>query len=803
VNLAISELNVQYPSYFWNITFYDTQSSSSGAATAMTQAVNDGCVYVVGASRSGSSLAAAPIATENRIPLISYASTSPLLTTFDDHNVSGDEGYLWRIPPSDGRQADAMADLAIQNGYATAAIVVVDSWVSVGNKLDIAFNPSVSQLLLSYNPGNFSANSIVSQIKTANPDVVFLLSFSNDGPVLIEEMANQVLNTPIISWEYSTSSTIFEDIPEIASAMENFTKTKLARFESPSVLAFNDAYETAYPGQNRGLGAEAYDATWVGALALLAANSTAGPDIISELSLTNFDGGSGHIEFDSNGDILDATYDIMKVKPILDNTIPVYGSTPGFLIYDEGTTGHVLVWNTTDENPDVYTLYRNGIEIDSGTWDNPSAIVINVDGLAKGIYNYTIVVYDQFANRNIDQAFVTVNDNTIPSFTFTQPDISITEGTTGNFVSWTATDLYPDTYIIYWDGTPVSSGSWSSGVSISFNIDGLVVFSIITFNYSILITDVSGNVATDWAYVTVFDSGPLNLNTFSNGAQAEETSTPQTIKWSQNDILKETSELNNGIDLFDSNINVNPAISSKTTNSVGNRLFINMVASGEFYKVAQWHNGLITYTPILVESNDDFDILGFPGSGTVSDPYTIEGKMISDESSVLIDIRDTTLYFTIRNNLLDGLSTSPAAISFTNVQNGNISDNTIKNNVNGISLYSSDFNTIDDNDVSDNTENGILLSDSHNNVISNNLIHHNIINGILVLDSHVNTIFSNEIYDNGMTGGGPLSLNLAFGPIKPNRPSGNGLRFDPSDGNIVTLNWIHDNLGCGLIIEFS
>jgi parallel beta-helix repeat protein len=78
----------------------------------------------------------------------------------------------------------------------------------------------------------------------------------------------------------------------------------------------------------------------------------------------------------------------------------------------------------------------------------------------------------------------------------------------------------------------------------------------------------------------------------------------------------------------------------------------------------------------------------------------------------------------------------------------NISHNTIINNYNGISLYSSGNNLILDNTISSNNYNGISLYSSGNNLILDNTISSNNYNGISLYYSSNNVIFHSNFVNN-------------------------------------------------------
>ena len=79
-------------------------------------------------------------------------------------------------------------------------------------------------------------------------------------------------------------------------------------------------------------------------------------------------------------------------------------------------------------------------------------------------------------------------------------DVEFVEGTENHSINWTATDDYPNNYVISVNGTTVDTGTWTSGNSILFDLDA---FDAGVYNCSIIVYDVAGNYATDSVLVTV------------------------------------------------------------------------------------------------------------------------------------------------------------------------------------------------------------------------------------------------------------------------------------------------------------
>ncbi len=126
--------------------------------------------------------------------------------------------------------------------------------------------------------------------------------------------------------------------------------------------------------------------------------------------------------------------------------------------------------------------------------------------------------------------------------------------------------------------------------------------------------------------------------------------------------------------------------------------------------------------PIYITSDSDFVTLGFPGDGVQSNPYIIDGYHITNATTNLISIQDTTAYFRIQNCRLNGVTGSNYGIYLNNVINGNISNNNIVNCDRGIYLSGSDNNSIIENSVSFSSNYGLIVSTSDRNLIHNNTI---------------------------------------------------------------------------------
>jgi len=93
---------------------------------------------------------------------------------------------------------------------------------------------------------------------------------------------------------------------------------------------------------------------------------------------------------------------------VLDYTPPTINS-PADIYFEELSTGHSINWTPHDLNPHAYVIYLEGIVLRSGAWNSSSETIRqSVDGLAIGVYTYTIIVTDLGRNSANDTVLVWV-----------------------------------------------------------------------------------------------------------------------------------------------------------------------------------------------------------------------------------------------------------------------------------------------------------------------------------------------------------------------------------------------------------
>jgi len=95
--------------------------------------------------------------------------------------------------------------------------------------------------------------------------------------------------------------------------------------------------------------------------------------------------------------------DVAREQPIensalADNQVPIVDS-PIDIVYVEGTTGHIITWHISDDDPERVLIFMNGEFLTETPWENLNeSIHIIVDGLTRGNYEFMILATDGIHN---------------------------------------------------------------------------------------------------------------------------------------------------------------------------------------------------------------------------------------------------------------------------------------------------------------------------------------------------------------------------------------------------------------------
>lgn len=293
----------------------DNKSDKTEAVTAAQSLISSGASVILGSYGSGVSIAAGDIFLDNKVPAIGASCTNPQVTLGND--------YYYRVCFLDPFQGTVMANYAWQEGAKKAAVITQlgDDYSSgLGNFFSRAFQglggSVVSEQRFQTNTTDFK--SILTNIKAANPDVIFAPSSIATAPLIIKQARELGITAKIMAGDTWENSSIIENAGISAEGVvlsTFFDDADPATAEAAKFIAGFKKYlvENKQPDIIPAVSALGYDAYITALKAIELANSTKGPAIRDALAKVDLEGVTGRIVFDANGD---ANKDMAFIKVV-------------------------------------------------------------------------------------------------------------------------------------------------------------------------------------------------------------------------------------------------------------------------------------------------------------------------------------------------------------------------------------------------------------------------------------------------------------------------------------------------------
>ena len=293
----------------------DNKSDKTEAVTAAQKLVSEGVVGVLGSYGSGVSIAAGEIFKEAQIPAIGCSCTNPQVTEGND--------YYFRVCVLDPFQGTVMANFAKEEGAQKAAVITqlgddYSSGLGAFFKNSFtSFGEVVAEEQFQTNQTDFKAS--LTNIKNANPDVIFAPSSIATAPLIIKQARELGITCPIMAGDTWENATIIENVGEYTQDIylsTFFDEDGVDEAGAAFIAGFKE-YLTAN-GQSDiipAVSALGYDAYNTLIDAIEAADSVETAAIRDAMTTIQTTGVTGAISFDENGD---ANKDMAFIKTVED-----------------------------------------------------------------------------------------------------------------------------------------------------------------------------------------------------------------------------------------------------------------------------------------------------------------------------------------------------------------------------------------------------------------------------------------------------------------------------------------------------
>ena len=276
----------------------DNQGKPEEAAIATTKLITqDKVVAILGEVASSRSLAMAPIAQQNKVPMVSPSSTNPKVTEVGD--------YIFRVCFIDPFQGSVMAKFASETlkvkKVAILRDVKSDYSVGLSNYFTEAFKKAGGEIVVdqSYSSGEVDFNSQLTSIRAKKPDAIFVPGYYTEVGLIAKQARKLGIKAPIMGGDGWDSEKLYEIG---GKALNNgfFSNHYSQDDQSPSVQNFIKNYKAAYGKVPDGLAAMGYDAAAVLFAAMDKTKSVAPAEIRDQLAKTkDYQAVTGKITIDA------------------------------------------------------------------------------------------------------------------------------------------------------------------------------------------------------------------------------------------------------------------------------------------------------------------------------------------------------------------------------------------------------------------------------------------------------------------------------------------------------------------------
>jgi branched-chain amino acid transport system substrate-binding protein len=272
----------------------DDQGRPEEAKTVVTKLITkDKVVAILGEVASSNSMAAAPVAQENQIPMISPSSTNPEVTKMGD--------YIFRVCFIDPFQGYVMAKFASSTLKMTRVAILRDIKNDYSVGLADVFTENFTKMGgtivadESYSASDTDFNAQLTSIKAKNPQAIFVPGYYTAVGLIARQAKRQGLTVPLLGGDGWDSPSLIGIGGEALNG--SFLSNHYSVDDpSPRIQKFVAAYKAKYNAVPDALAGLGYDSAMVLFEAMKRAGSTEGPKVRDAIAQTkDYEGVTGKI----------------------------------------------------------------------------------------------------------------------------------------------------------------------------------------------------------------------------------------------------------------------------------------------------------------------------------------------------------------------------------------------------------------------------------------------------------------------------------------------------------------------------
>lgn len=277
----------------------DENKPESGVAALQKLINNYGVLGVIGSVSSKVTIPMAPVATQNKVPMVTGSSTSVKVTS-----EKGNE-FAFRACFIDPFQGTVLAKFASETLKAKTAAVLYDVGndytVGLAESFKSSFEKADGKITVydSYNNGDQDFSALLTKIKKNEPDVIVLTDYYQNAGLIAKQARQLGIKSIFLGGDGWDSP----DLVTIGGEAINggyFSNHYSPDDNDPEVKKFISDYKAKYNQVPDALAALGYDATKMLLEAIKNSGSTDGTAIAEALKKTDITSVTGHIKLDAN-----------------------------------------------------------------------------------------------------------------------------------------------------------------------------------------------------------------------------------------------------------------------------------------------------------------------------------------------------------------------------------------------------------------------------------------------------------------------------------------------------------------------
>lgn len=327
-NTVAPTVTIDGKEYKIELVEVDNQSDKTAAVTAAQSLISKGVVAVIGSYGSGVAIAASQTFADAGVPAVGASCTNPQVTLGND--------IYFRVCFLDPFQGTVMATYATEQGYKNAAVISQngdDYSTGLAGYFKKAFEEKGGTIVAdeTYQTNESDFNAILTTVKAAKPDVIFCPSSITTATLILPQIKANGITAQVLAgdtWENATIisensvgvafSTFFDENDSSNPVAAKFVTDFKAYLNSdPANIAHNANTDTV--AAVSALGYDAYMAIYNALQSLDGSGEPINSMMIRDaLAKVSFDGVTGKISFDENGDAIKNT---AYIKTITEDSV--------------------------------------------------------------------------------------------------------------------------------------------------------------------------------------------------------------------------------------------------------------------------------------------------------------------------------------------------------------------------------------------------------------------------------------------------------------------------------------------------